>query len=289
MNKTPNATRSLTLKCLTEGMSARATARLTGTSRGAVLRLLAEVGEFVETYSDHKVRNLKTTRVEADEQWSYFGAKQKNAKLPGHGDLWTFCAMDADSKLVINWLVGARNTENTHAFVADLAIRLSNRIQLTTDAWGPYLDGIRKAFDFARCDYAKLVKVYGQSGEQGPAGRYSPPVCKGALKERMIGRPDIDLVSTSYVERLNLNTRQNCRRFTRLTNAFSKKAENHAHAVALTFFSYNFMKVHKTLSKGEKKGVRGVPTTPAMTAGLTDRGWTWDDVLALMDPDKLLQ
>ena len=284
MNKTPNATRCLTLKCLTEGMSARATARLTGTSRGAVLRLLAEVGEFVETYSDHKLRNLNTTRVESDEQWSYCGAKQRNATQPGHGDLWTFCSLDADSKLVINWLVGARNTENTHAFVADLAMRLANRIQLTTDAWGPYLAAIRKAFDFARCDYAKLVKVYGQSMEQGPARRYSPPVCTGTAKERMIGRPDIDLVSTSYVERLNLNTRQNCRRFTRLTNAFSKKAENHAYAVALTFFSYNFMKVHSTLTKAA-----GAKMTPAMASGLTDRVWAWDDVLGMMDPERLLQ
>jgi len=283
MNKTPNAIRSLTLKCLTEGMSARATARLTGTSRGAVLRLLVEVGEFVELYSDHKLRNLKTTRIEADEQWSYVGAKQKNAK-PGQGDLWTFCALDADSKLVISWLVGSRTTENTHAFVADMASRLANRVQLTTDAWGAYLAGVRKAFDFAKCDYAILVKAYGQSMEQGPSRRYSPPVCIGATKERKIGRPDIDLVSTSYVERLNLNTRQNCRRFTRLTNGFSKKAENHAFAVALTFFAHNFIRAHGTLTKAA-----GIKTTPAMAAGLTDRVWTWDDVLALMDPEKLLQ
>jgi IS1 family transposase len=284
MNKTPNATRSLMLKCLTEGMSARATARLTGTSRGAVLRLLVEVGEFVELYSDHKLRNLPTTRVEADEQWSYVGAKQKNAKVAGHGDLWTFCALDADSKLVISWLVGSRNTENTHAFVADMASRLANRVQLTTDAWGAYLAGVRKAFDFAKCDYAILVKAYGQSGEQGPARRYSPPVCIGTSKERMIGRPDIDLVSTSYVERLNLNTRQNCRRFTRLTNAFSKSAVNHAYAVALTFFAHNFIRAHGTLTKAA-----GAKTTPAMASRLTDRVWTWDDVLAMMDPEKLLQ
>lgn len=284
MNKTDTAARCLTLKCLTEGMSARATARLTGTSRGAVLRLLAEVGEFVEVYSDHRLRNLKTTRVEADEQWSYVGAKQKNATQPGHGDLWTFCALDADSKLVINWLVGARNTENTHAFVADMASRLANRIQLTTDAWGAYLNGVRKAFDFARCDYAILSKAYGQSMEQGPARRYSPPVCIGCSKERVIGRPDVDLVSTSYVERLNLNTRQNCRRFTRLTNAFSKSAVNHAYAVALTFFAHNFIRAHGTLTKAA-----GAKTTPAMASGLTDRVWTWDDVLAMMDPEKPLQ
>ena len=187
--------------------------------------------------------------------------------------------MDADSKLVINWLVGARNTANTHAFVADMAMRLANRVQLTTDGWGAYLAGVRKSFDFARCDYAQLAKVYGPSMEQGPARRYSPPVCKGAIKERRIGRPDMDLVSTSYVERLNLNTRQNCRRFTRLTNGFSKTAQNHAHAVALTFFAHNFIRAHGTLTKAA-----GVKTTPAMASGLTDRVWTWDDVLAMMDP-----
>lgn len=284
MNKTPNATRSTMLKCLTEGMSVRGTARLTGVSRGAVLRLIAEVGEFCEVYQDHRFRHLKTTRIEADEQWSFVGAKARNAKREGHGDLWTFSAIDADSKLVFSWLVGARNTENTHAFVADVASRLANRVQLTTDGWGPYLDGVRKAFGFARCDYAQLVKSYGQSYEQGPARRYSPPVCTGATKIRMIGRPDVDLVSTSFAERQNLNMRQNCRRMTRLTNGFSKKAENHAYAVALNFFVHNFVLPHGTLSKGPAKGVRGVPTTPAMRAGLTDRVWTMDDLLALMDP-----
>lgn len=162
-----------------------------------------------------------------------------------------------------------------------MASRLANRVQLTTDGWGAYLAGVRQSFDFARCDYAILAKVYGQSVEQGPARRYSPPVCLGAIKQRMIGRPDVDLVSTSYVERLNLNTRQNCRRFTRLTNAFSKKAENHAHAVSLTFFSYNFCKVHSTLTRAA-----GAKTTPAMAAGLTDRAWSWEDVLAMMDPNR---
>ncbi len=279
MNKTPNNTRAMILKCLTEGMSARATSRLTSASRGTVLRLLAEVGEFVEAYSDLRVRNLNTTRVEADEQWSYVGAKARNATQDGHGDIWTFCAIDADSKLVINWLVGARSAANTHAFVADMALRLTNRVQLTTDGWGAYLEGVRKAFDFARCDYAQLVKVFGQSGEQGPARRYSPPVCIGILKERRIGKPDMDLASTSYVERLNLNTRQNCRRFTRLTNAFSKKAEHHAFAVNLTFFAHNFIRAHGTLTKAAR-----AKTTPAMAAGLTNRVWTWDNVLDMMDP-----
>jgi IS1 family transposase len=279
MNKANNTTRAAILKCLTEGVSARATARLTGASRGTVLRLLAEVGEFVELYQWHKLRNLNTVRVEADEQWSFVGAKARNATKPGQGDLWTFCAIDADSKLVFSWLVGARSDANTHAFVADLAARLTNRVQLTTDGWGASLTGVRKAFDFARCDFAQMVKVYGQSGEAQGARRYSPMICTGAIKERKIGRPDMEKVSTSFVERFNLNTRQNCRRFTRLTNGFSKLAENHAHAVTLTFFSYNFCKVHSTLTKSA-----GVKTTPAMASGLTNRVWTWEDVLAMMAP-----
>jgi len=290
MNKTPIAMRATILKCLTDGMSIRATCRVTGSSMGTVLRLLAEAGEFAEAYQFHALRNLNTTRVEADEQWSYVGAKQKNAVQDGHGDLWTFCALDADTKLVFSWLVGGRSVANTHAFVADMASRLKNRVQLTTDGWGPYLDGVRKAFDFARCDYAVLVKTYGQTGEPGPARRYSPPVCVGITKERKIGRPDIDLVSTSYVERLNLNTRQNCRRFTRLTNAFSKKAENHAHAVALSFFVHNYVRPHGTLTKAfvRFQAASGNPSrtkiTPAMAAGLTDHVWTLEEMLTRMDP-----
>jgi IS1 family transposase len=284
MNKTDNATRATILTCLTEGMSLRAICRLTGVSMNAVLRLLAEIGEFCEVYSDHRFRHLTTTRVEADEQWSFVGAKAKNAKQEGHGDLWTYCAMDSDTKLVFSWLVGPRDYRSTQQFMDDVSSRLANRVQLTTDGLGWYLPAVRQAFEFARVDFAQLVKSYGASMEQGPARRYSPPVCTGATKVRRIGRPDEELVSTSYVERLNLNTRQNCRRFTRLTNAFSKKAANHAYAVALNFFAHNFIKPHGTLTKAA-----GVKTTPAMAAGLTNYVWTMADLLSMMSPDKLLQ
>lgn len=282
MNKLALTTRAAILRCLTDGMSIRATSRVTGASKGAILRLLAEVGEFAEGYSYWRVRELNTKVVEADEQWSYVGAKAANARQAGHGDLWTFVALDADTKLVVSWLVGAQNHENAAEFVADLAGRCRNRIQLSTDGHGMYLGAVRKAFDFARCDYGRIVKVYGQSHEQGPSRRYSPPVVVDTIKERMIGRPDMDRVSTSYVERLNLNTRQNCRRFTRLTNGFSKKAEAHSHAVALQFFAHNFCRAHGTLSKAA-----GAKTTPAMAAGLTDHVWGWEEVLTLADASAM--
>lgn len=286
MNKTPDTRRAMILRCLTDGMSVRATSRLTGAAVTTILRLLAEMGEFCEGYAFHRLRDLTATRVEADEQWSFVGAKAKNAKYEGQGDIWTFCAIDSDSKLVMSWLVGARNQENATEFVADLASRCANRIQLSTDCHTMYLPAVRKAFKFARVDYARIVKVFGQSVEGGnaTARRYSPPVVTGVLKERMIGRPNMDAVSTSYVERLNLNTRQNCRRFTRLTNGFSKKAENHAHAVSLYFMHYNFCRVHATLTKA--KG--GVHQTPAMAAGVTDRVWKIEDLLALMEPETLI-
>lgn len=285
MNQTPKATRALILKCLTEGMSARATARLTGVSRGAVLRLLEEAGRFAGFYSDLMLRNLPTTRVEADEQWSYCGAKTRNATRDDQGDIWTYCALDADTKLVFSWLVGGRTPENTRDFMADVAGRLKNRVQLTTDGFAAYLGAVRQAFDFGKVDFAQLVKSYGQSMETGPARRYSPPVCIGAEKIRMIGRPDMEKVSTSYVERLNLNTRQNCRRFTRLTNGFSKKAENHGYAVSLTFFVHNFCRAHGTLTKA----AGGVKTSPAMAARVADHLWTLEEMVEKMDPKVLLQ
>lgn len=281
MNKLTVATRVAILKALTEGMSIRATSRITGASKGAILRLLEEVGTFAEGYSYQRLRNLPATRVEVDEQWSYCGAKARNASQPGHGDLWTYAALDSDSKLVMTWLVGARSPENTVTFIGELAERCANRVQLSTDGYPGYLVAIRKAFAFARVDYARIVKVFGQSFEavSSQARRYSPPVVVDTITERMIGRPDMEKVSTSYVERLNLNTRQNCRRFTRLTNGFSKKAENHAHAVALHFFAHNYCRPHGTLTKAAK-----AKTTPAMAAGLTDHIWTWEEVLTLADP-----
>lgn len=280
MNKTPNDRRALILKCLTDGMSLRATCRVTGASMGTLLRLLEEVGTFTATYADYAIRKLKTVRVEVDEQHSWVGAKQRHATAPHQGDLWLYASVDSESKLVINYLVGARTPDNAVLFVRDLAERLVERVQLTSDGHQMYLHAVRVAFDFVRCDFARLVKTYGTFPDTGAPGRYTAPVCTGAIKERVIGRPDMALVSTSYIERVNLTTRQNCRRFTRLTNAFSKKVQNHIHAVALHFFTYNFIRPHGTLTKA----AGGIKTTPAMAAGLTDRVWTLEDMLQMMDP-----
>jgi IS1 family transposase len=282
MNKTDKNTQALILRCLVDGMSLRATCRTTGVSMGTVLRLLEEAGNFCAFYHCQRMRNLPTMRVEADEQWSFCGAKAKNATRAGDGDLWTFAALDADSKLVISYLVGARNAENTYAFIGDLAQRVTGRIQLTTDSWGAYWGAVRSAFGFARCDYATIVKEYAAPQDVESKRRYSPPVCIGAKKLRLIGRPDMSKVSTSYVEAMNLATRTHCKRFARLTIAHSRKQENHAHAVALHFFAHNFIRVHTTLSQE-----RGAKTTPAMASGLTDRVWTVEDMLTLMDPKSV--
>lgn len=283
MNQMPVTKRVAVLRCLTDGMSIRATSRVTGASKGAILRLLADIGGFCEGYQYYRLRNLPTRRVEVDEQWSFVGAKERNRTRGVQGDIWTYAALDADSKLVISWLVGERSVRSTEIFMADLARRLKNRVQLTTDGFSPYLGAVRQAFEFGRVDFARLVKSYGQSYEKGPARRYSPPVVLAAVKERMIGRPDMDRVSTSFVERLNLNTRQNCRRFTRLTNGFSKKAENHAYAVALHFFAHNFVRPHGTLTRA----AGGTKTTPAMAVGVADHPWTWEEVLTLADEAAL--
>ncbi|MGE0552939.1 MAG: IS1 family transposase [Gemmatimonadales bacterium] len=278
MNKLTPARRAAILRALVEGNSVRATARLTDSAKATVLKLLIEAGEFASYYQDRIIRGLATTRVEADEIWAFVGAKQKRARRQGDGDIWTFTAIDADSKLMITWLVGARNTENATEFMIDLRGRLANRIQLTTDGHTMYLPAVERAFGWNGVDYAMLVKTYGQATDD--ARRYSPPVCTGAFKEWVMGKPDEDLVSTSYVERANLSIRMQQRRFTRLTNAFSKKAENHAHAVSLYFMYYNFCRVHQTLTKARK----GIHTTPAMAAGLTDRVWKVEDIVARMDP-----
>lgn len=257
MNMMPIAKRVMVLKCLTEGMSIRATSRVTGASKGAVLRLLEEAGEFCEGYAFYRLWNLPTWTVEVDEQWSHIRAKARNATIEGHGDIWTYRGIDADSKFVMSWLVGARNQANAREFMVGLADRCKRRIQLSTDRHGMYTGAVRAAFGLSRVDCGRIVKVFGHSQEQGPARRYSPPVVIGTIKERMVGRPDMVLVSTSYVERLNLDTRQQCRRFTRLTNGFSKKAENHAHAVALHFFAHDFCRAHGTLTK--KAGVKALP------------------------------
>ncbi len=277
--------RAMVLAALVEGNSIRSTVRMTGVSKGAILRLLVEVGEFLSIYQDIMLRDLPCRRIEADEIWSFCGAKQRNATKEGQGDIWTFVALDADTKLAVSWLVGERSRANAHQFMADVKSRLKNRVQITTDGHRMYITAVEEAFGWGRCDFAQIIKIYGQpEGIEGQR-RYSPAVCTGAVKEPVMGNPDMDKVSTSYVERSNLTMRMGMRRFTRLTNAFSKKAENHAHAVSLHFFFYNYCRPHMTLTKANE----GVKTTPAMATGVTDKVWTLTDMLELMDPSRLLQ
>lgn len=279
MNQASPDKRAAIINSLINGVSVRAAARMTGTSKGTVLRLLDAVGEFCEVYHDYMVRSLMTTRLEADEQWSFCGAKQRNAKLPGQGDLWTFCCLDSDSKLVISWLVGARSPDNASALMQDAAQRIAtDQVMISTDAWGGYPDAVRASFGWRRANYARVIKEYASPATE-EARRYSPPVCTSVRKEAVIGNPDMELAGTSFVEALNLSTRQHCKRFARLTIAHSRKAENHASAVALNFFAHNFIRVHSTLSKRA-----GRKTTPAMANGLAERPLTAEDVVAMLNP-----
>jgi IS1 family transposase len=279
MNSLSNEQRARILTALVEGNSVRATCRLTGAAKGTVLSLLRDVGAHCKNYHDRFVTGVAAKRVQADEIWSFVGAKDRNIprdeKGQGRGDVWTFTAIDADSKLMIAYRVGTRDQATARPFMLDLADRLAGRVQLTTDGHNMYVHAVENAFGWAGTDYAQLVKVFGPSPEG--ERRYSPPVVLKAEKETIMGRPDDDHVSTAYVERQNLTMRMSMRRFTRLTNAFSKKVEYHLYAVALHFMHYNFCRPHATLSKAA-----GVKTTPAMAAGLADRIWTVGDLLELL-------
>ena len=255
----------------------RAIARVAEISFNTVAKLLRDAGLACAAYHDEHVRNVKTQRLQCDEIWSFCYAKTKNVptakRAPSYaGDVWTWTALDADSKLMVSWLVGGRDAEYANEFMQDTADRLANRVQLTTDGHGAYLDAVEGAFG-ADVDFAQLVKLYGTvpTGRDA-ATRYSPPVCVGARQERFRGNPDPRHVSTSYAERHNLSMRMHMRRFTRLTNAFSKKIENHCHSLALYFVFYNFVRIHNTLR-----------VTPAMAAGLTDSLWDMKDIVALID------
>ncbi len=286
MNVLPLEKRAGIVRSLCEGNSIRATCRLTGAAKATVLKLLVEVGEFCSIYQDCTLRNLPCKVVEADEIWSFVGAKAANATKDGQGDIWTFTALDADTKLMISWLVGTRSGENAHTFMADVASRLANRIQLTTEGLRHYTKAVEAAFGWNGVDYAQIKKEFGQTAEGPTGGRYSPsPVVVSTEKMWVMGNPDDSRVSTSYVERSNLTVRMSNRRFTRLTNAFSKKAENHAHAASLMFFFYNYCRPHMTLTKA----ANGIKTTPCMAAGITDHVWTVEEMLGLMDPKRLLQ
>jgi IS1 family transposase len=274
MNRLSNEDRARILHLLCEGMSIRAITRLTGASKNTVAKLLVDAGKACAAYHEEHVRNVKASRVQVDEIWSFTYAKQKNVATAkdapeGAGDTWTWTALDADTKLIVSYLVGGRDAEYAMWFMDDLASRLANRVQLTSDGHKAYLEAVEGAFG-CDVDYAQLVKMYGPTITA--PGRYSPAECTGAKKIRVMGSPDINAVSTSYVERQNLTMRMHMRRFTRLTNAFSKKVENHAYAVALHMMYYNFVRIHKTFR-----------VTPAMAAGVTDRLWEIADIAKLVE------
>lgn len=285
MNTLSNERRAQVVRALVDGASVRATARMTRTDKDTVLRILVEVGEFCSLYQHHALRNLECRVIEADEIWSFVGAKEANKTRDGQGDLWTWTAICADTKLAVSWLVGPRDGVSARAMMRDLASRLNNRVQLTTDKFNYYRRAVEEAFGWNGTDYATISKTFALPVDGPSAGRYSPStVVVEVEKVAVMGRPAMNRVSTSYVERQNLNMRMNMRRFTRLTNGFSKKAENHAHAVSLHFMAYNYCRPHGTLTK--ERG--GIKTTPAMANRLTDHVWTYDEVIEKMDPKRLL-
>ncbi len=274
MNKLLAAKRVQILSMLCEGSSMRSISRVVDVSINTVSALLVDAGKACARHHDGTVRNVRSKRIQADEIWSFCYAKQKNvatakAALEEAGDVWTWTALDADSKLIVSYLIGGRDAEYANEFIQDVAGRLANRVQLTTDGHRAYLDAVEGAFG-ADIDYAMLLKHYGEP--VGALGRYSPGECTGVDLRRVEGRPDLAHVSTSYAERQNLTMRMSMRRFTRLTNAFSKKAENHAHMVALYTTWYNFVRQHKTLR-----------CSPAMAAGLSETLWSMSDVVDLID------
>jgi IS1 family transposase len=277
MNRLSSERRAAVVRCLVEGNSIRATVRITGVAKNTVTKLLVELGHVCWEYQDQALRELTSKRVQCDEVWSFVGCKEKN--IPegkrgqgGIGDVWTWTAMDADAKLMICWQVGERDAPTAYDLISDLESRLSSRAQLTTDGLKLYLTAIEDVFGGA-IDYAMLVKLYGADAEGEK--RYSPSVCLGAERTRITGRPDPRHVSTSYVERQNLTMRMGMRRFTRLTNAFSKKLENHACAISLHFMYYNFARPHESLADP-------YPTTPATAAGIADHVWSIEEIVALL-------
>lgn len=275
MNKLDTKTRATILNMLVEGTSMRAVSRMTGVSINTVSKLLEDAGRVCADFHHEAVVGVKAKRIQCDEIWSFVAAKQKNVaamKRPKHdaGDVWTWTALDADSKLIVSYLVGGRDSGYAHEFMQDVASRLVNRVQLTTDGHSAYLEAVEGAFG-ADVDYAMLVKLYGTAPESAK-GRYSPAECIGAKPVRVEGSPDPWHISTSYVERSNLSIRMHNRRFTRLTNAFSKKLDNHVHMLSLYFVFYNWCRIHKTLR-----------VTPAMAAGLSDTVRDVDWIVGMID------
>ena len=274
MNKLSKEEQVRVVACLVEGNSLRATVRMTGIHRTTIQKLLVELGAARSAYQDKVFRNLNCKRVQCDEIWSFVYAKDKNLpkemrNQPGVGSVWTWVALDPDTKLVPCWFVSSRDAGAAYHFIHDLKGRLANRVQLTTDGHKPYLTAVEDAFG-SEIDYATLQKIYGVAPEQGEV-RYSPAQCMGARKAVISGNPDFRHVSTSHTERQNLTMRMQMRRFTRLTNAFSKKIENHEAAVALHYMHYNFARIHQTLR-----------VTPAMEAGIADHVWTLEEIVSLI-------
>jgi IS1 family transposase len=275
MNRLTRDERARILHLICEGTSIRAITRLTGASKNTVIKLVIDAGKATSWYQDRVFRNLSCKRVQVDEIWNFVYAKQKNVATaktapPDAGDVWTWTAIDADTKLMPSWFIGGRDSDAAIIFMDDLRSRLANCVQLTSDGHRSYLEAVEGAFG-GDVNYAQLVKLYGSTSESGK-GRYSPAEYIGARKQRIEGSPDPKHVSTSFSERSNLTLRMHMRRFTRLTNAFSKKVENHAHAVALHMMYYNFVRIHQTLR-----------TTPAMAAGVTTHFWEMTDVVDVLE------
>src|SRR5437667_9875579 len=266
--------RAQVVAALVEGSSINATCRMTGVAKHTVLKLLKDLGCAAAAYHDFNVRNLRVRRVQCDEIWAFVYEKQKNVTeeqmKSGAGDVWTWTAIDADTKLIISFTLGDRGAGTATAFMQDVAARIANRVQLTTDGRHVYMDAVEDAFG-ADIDYAMLQKIYGAPSD-AEMRRYSPATCIGCKTAVVTGNPDPNHISTSFVERSNLSMRMGMRRFTRLTNGFSKTLENHGHMLALYFMHYNYCRLHKTLR-----------VTPAMEAGLTDHVWEMDELIALLE------
>jgi IS1 family transposase len=276
MNRLSTERRAQIIGCLVEGMSIRGTVRVTGASKNTITKLLVDLGQACSEYQDETLRDLPCKVVQCDEIWSFCYAKQKNVPEEhqgtfGYGDVWTWTALCADTKLVPSWLVGERTTDDAIVFMRDLESRLAGRVQMTTDGLRAYWTAIGMSFG-QEIDYAELQKLYGPDSSNAGQRRYSPSKLQGTKKKALRGNPDMAKVSTSYVERQNLTMRMGMRRFTRLTNGFSKKVENLAHAVALHYMHYNFARTHQTLQM-----------TPAMAAGIADHKWSLAEIAALLD------
>jgi IS1 family transposase len=275
MNRLDNKQRGQVISCLIEGCSIRSTVRMTGVAKKTVMRVLVEVGMVCADYQDRVFRNLQTKRLELDEMWAWIYCKQKNRteeiakEHPDSGDVWLWVAVDAETKLVPSWMLGQRDTATATAFVSDLASRLRNRVQITTDGHRPYLEAVETAFG-SEVDYSILQKIYGSPMENET--RYSPAKCIGIDVRHVSGNPNPKHISTSYVERQNWTVRTKMRRYTRLSNGFSRKAENHSAAVALNYFAYNFIQIHNSLRM-----------TPAMAAGVTSKLWDVRDLVSLWE------